>query len=415
VVRHYDIVIVGGGPVGLGFACLAGGLGLQVAIVEDKAEALLADPPPDGRDIALTYRSVQILEDLGVWRGIDVAEIAPIARARVRNAASPYLLRLDHERTGCGALGYLVSNQILRRRLYHAAKERKDVDFLTGTGANTLDLDDPVARISLSSGDTLEATLVVAADSRFSSMRRKAGIGAQMRDFGQVAIVCRMKHEKPHDGTAYEWFGTDRTLAVLPLNNREVSIVLTLPGNAGPRAMGLSPHDFAADIEQRFSSQWGHMEPSGERYAYPLVVVYADRFSAHRFALIGDAAVGMHPVTAHGFNFGLKGMHNLATKVGAAAAASRDIGSAQVLESYDREHRAATYPLYVATNALVALYTGNGVVTQVTRDAVLRLGNALSPVKSWLLRKLTETDENALWPEEPRPLASRSQPQHRNA
>jgi 2-polyprenyl-6-methoxyphenol hydroxylase-like FAD-dependent oxidoreductase len=101
----------------------------------------------------------------------------------------------------------------------------------------------------------------------------------------------------------------------------------------------------------------------------------------------------MHPVTAHGFNFGLKGIDNLAAKVGAAFRAGRDIGSISVLESYDREHRRATYPLYVATNALVGLYTDNQVLARIARNALLRLGNALSPVKDWLLYKLTETDE----------------------
>lgn len=135
------------------------------------------------------------------------------------------------------------------------------------------------------------------------------------------------------------------------------------------------------------------MELSSKRYTYPLVAVYADRFSAHRFALIGDAAVGMHPVTAHGFNFGLKGIDNLAAKVRAALRSSQDIGSLSVLESYDREHYRTTYPLYVATNAIVGLYTDDRAPARIARSTLLRLGNAFSPVKDWLLYKLTETNE----------------------
>lgn len=389
----YDIVIVGGGPVGLGFACLVGGLGLKIAVIEKSVEALLANPAPDGRDITLTHHSIQVLENIGAWRNIVGTDIAPIKRVRVKNADSSYLLSFDHERTKHAALGYLVSNHIIRRVLYQAAKERENVDLLAGTDASDLDLGEPLAKISLSSGDVLEAALVVAADSRFSKMRREAGIGAKIRDFSHVAIVCRMKHEKPHDGTAYEWFDAGQTLAVLPLNNREFSIVITLPESAAPRVMGLAPNEFAAEVEQRLAGQWGRMELSSKRYTYPLVAVYADRFSAHRFALIGDAAVGMHPVTAHGFNFGLKGINNLAAKVRAAFRAGRDIGSISVLESYDREHRRATYPLYVATNALVGLYTDDQVLARIARNALLRLGNALPPVKDWLLYKLTETDE----------------------
>jgi len=389
----YDIVIVGGGPVGLGFACLAGRLGLKIAVIEKNAEAFLADPPPDGRDIALTHQSVKILENICVWRNIVDADIAPIKRARVRNADSSYLLSFDHERTKHAALGYLLSNQIIRRVLYQAVKKLENVNLLTATDASHLDLGEPLAKISLSSGETLQAALVVAADSRFSKMRRMAGIGAQMRDFGHIAIVCRMKHEQPHYSIAYEWFGAGQTLALLPLNNQESSIVLTLPESAAPHVMGLAPSEFAAEVEQRLAGQLGRMEFSSKRYAYPLVAVYADRFFAHRFALIGDAAVGMHPVTAHGFNFGLKGIDNLAAKVRAAFRNGQDIGSLAVLESYDREHRRATYPLYVATNALVGLYTDDRALARVARSTLLRLGNTLSPVKDWLLYKLTETNE----------------------
>ena len=149
----------------------------------------------------------------------------------------------------------------------------------------------------------------------------------------------------------------------------------------------------AADVERRFRGQWGRMTLSSERHAYPLVAVYAHRFHARRFALVGDAAVGMHPVTAHGFNFGLRGADTLVGELRKALRAGADIASDSVLQAYDSEHRKATYPLYVATNALVGLYTDNGALAQFARSALLRLGNGLSPVKDFMLHKLTEIDE----------------------
>ena len=390
---RYDIVIVGAGPAGLSFACLASEHGLKIALIDQQGEELLAAPPSDGRDIALTHRSVQILENIGVWNNIAVEDIAAIKRARVKNADQSYVLNFDHDRTGRTALGYLVSNHIIRAALYRAAKIRENVEFVTGATATDIKLGPSIATISLSSGEMLEAPLVVAADSRFSEMRRKAGIGAEMRDFGHVCIVCRMKHEKPHGGTAYEWFDTDKTLAILPLNNNESSIVITQPAGSAARAMDISGAEFAADVERRFAGQWGAMELSGERHAYPLVATYADCFCARRSALIGDAAVGMHPVTAHGFNFGLRGADTLAAKVTGAAQAGLDIGGVSVLEGYDREHRKATYPLYIATNALVRLYTNNHAVARIARRLVLLVGTGLSPIKDYMLHKLTEVDE----------------------
>ncbi|MEQ1695693.1 MAG: 5-demethoxyubiquinol-8 5-hydroxylase UbiM [Hyphomicrobiaceae bacterium] len=388
----YDVAIVGAGPAGLSFACLASSLGLRVAVVEKEAEAVLADPPRDGRDIALTHRSVQSLKRLNVWDGLGPEEIAPIRRACVRNGSSADLLKLDSAGTGADALGYLVSNHVIRRALYRQARQQASIDLATGISVTGLDLAAARPALTLSSGATIEASLVVAADSRFSETRRRAGIGADLRDFGRVCIVCQMTHENAHDETAYEWFDTEQTLAVLPLRDRTSSIVLTLPSRAAPAALAQARDAFALDIERRFRGQWGRMELLGERYAYPLVAVYAHAFFARRFALVGDAAVGMHPVTAHGFNFGLRGAETLACEMRKTKDAGGDFAADRVLAAYDTTHRRSTYPLYLATNAMVGLYTGSGPLAHLARHALLRIGNALPPVKSFMVHTLTECE-----------------------
>lgn len=391
--QRYDLAIIGAGPAGLALAAMASAEGLQVAVVERLAETVLAAPPPDGRDIALTHRSLQILKSMGIWARFPAAEIAPIDRAAVRNATSPDLLSFTADGADEGVLGYLVGNNIIRKALYDDVRSRSSVTLVTSTAVTGVVLDDPEAHIKLGSGGEIAAPLVVAADSRFSDTRRKAGIGAEMRDFGRVCIVCRMSHEIAHDRTALEWFDSDQTLAMLPLNGGVSSIVLTLPSDAASRALARSPEDFAADVERRLKGEWGRMRLAGERHAYPLVAVYAHRFHAHRFALVGDAAVGMHPVTAHGFNFGLRGAQSLTREIVRARTAGLDIGSENVLAAYDRDHRRATQPLYMATNAIVGLYTDNSLPARIAREALLRVGNGLSPVKSFLMRKLTEIDE----------------------
>ena len=133
------------------------------------------------------------------------------------------------------------------------------------------------------------------------------------------------------------------------------------------------------------------MELIGRRFPYPLVAVHADRFVTTRFALIGDAAVGMHPVTAHGFNLGLRGQNTLAKKIRSAQERNIDIGSSAVLENYQSTHRRVTWPLYLGTNALVKLYTNDGLQAKIARMAMLRLGNNLRPIKRILMTQLTET------------------------
>lgn len=387
-----DVIIAGGGPAGLSLACLLADRGMNVTVIERQSEQAIAEPAADGRDIALTHRSIRILADIGVWAELTPAEIAPIRCAEVRNSNQAARLRFDAGKAGRDSLGYLVSNAVLRRELYRAAKQRTRITLCTDEAASRIQLEDAAAEVSLASGETLSAPLFVAADSRFSELRRMAGIGADLRDFGHLCIVCRLNHEKPHDGTAHEWFDIDQTLAVLPLNDRTSSIVLTQPASVGRKTLELPAEEFAGEIERRLGACWGRMVLDGSRHAYPLVAVYADRFSGKRFALAGDAAVGMHPVTAHGFNFGLRGAETLATKVGQAAQAGCDIGAASVLDSYAREHRAATLPLYLATNAIVRLYTDNTAPARVLRHGLLRIANAVSPAKDFMLRKLTEID-----------------------
>ena len=143
----FDMVIVGGGSAGLSLACLAGGLGLKIALVDQQSEEHLAVPAPDGRDIALTHRSVQILETIGAWNDIAAEDVAPIKRACVKNADQSHVLSLDHERTGRPALGYLVSNHIIRTALYRAAKKRENVEFITGAAAKDFELGDALRRL----------------------------------------------------------------------------------------------------------------------------------------------------------------------------------------------------------------------------------------------------------------------------
>lgn len=390
---RYDIAIIGGGPAGLSCAALASAAGFSAVVIEKESEASLAAPEPDGRDIALTHRSKQILEGLGVWQTFPESEIGPITRAAVRNGPSEDLLSMDPPKGGPAILGYLIGNNVIRQKIYERVKQLANVDLVAGVGVADFKLGASLSEVRLENGAAVNAPLVVAADSRFSTMRRKAGIGAEMRDFGRVCIVCRMTHELPHDGTAYEWFDTEQTIAVLPLHGgRESSIVITLPSDAANRAMGLDAAEYAADVQRRFKSKWGRMGLIGKRHAYPLVAVFAHRFNAQRFALVGDAAVGMHPVTAHGFNFGLRGADRLVTQMTKAARVGGDIGSERVLEAYATEHRRATYPLYFATNAMVDLYSRKGPLAGLAREALLRVGNVVSPIKGLLIDRLTEHD-----------------------
>ena len=388
----YDIIVVGGGPAGLSFACSLAGTGLHVLVIEKMSRTDLAAPEYDGRDIALTHLSMRILAELGVAQRIDAGAIARIREARVLDGTSPYVLSFGSSRGANDPLGCIVSNHLIRRAVYEQAEAVAGIELLTDSAVASVTTSKDDATVVLSSGDTITSALVVAADSRFSQTRRMMGIAAAMHDFGRVAIVCRMRHQKPHHDTAFECFQYGRTLAVLPLAGQQSSIVVTAPADVAAELQRLPADQFCEDVQARFEGRLGRMAPCSERFAYPLVAVHAKTFCANRFALIGDAAVGMHPVTAHGFNLGLRGQDTLARGIKRAVVQGQDIGAAHLLADYESKHMPITRALYRGTNAIVQLFTNDRLPQRVARSLVLRVSNRFPPVK-WLVEAILSEPE----------------------
>lgn len=378
----HDILIIGAGPAGLSLAAALKGSGRKVLLVERQPEATIVSPPFDGREIALTQLSVRLMQDLGQWSRIDPAERSPLKRAKVLNGPSAFALWVDPDRVH-DELGFLVPNHLIRKAAYEAVFAVPDaaVSLRAGVAVCRMQPADDHVAVELASGDVLRARLAIAADSRFSETRRAMGVAADMHDFGRSMMVCRMALEVEHEHVAWEWFGHGQTLALLPLNGRLASAVVTLPHRDIEALMKLDEAAFNREMTQRFDGRLGDMRQVGTRHAYPLVGVYARRFVGPRFACVGDAAVGMHPVTAHGFNFGLAGAVSLAANIRDAAARGEDFAAPAVLERWERHHRAFTRPLYLATNALAKLYADERAPARLLRTAALTASRLLPPVK----------------------------------
>jgi len=359
--------------------------GLAVAIVERQPRERLARPAFDGREIALTHASIERLRELGAWERIPEEEISPLVSARVLNGASAHFLDLPGGRAG---LGRFVSNHVIRRALFERVVDEPGITLITEQQVVAIRPGERATEVELEGGERSSARLVVAADSRFSATRAAMGIATHVRDFGRTMCVFRVDCDRPHDGIAYEWFDYRQTIALLPLNGNRRSVVLTLPNAEMRRLLALDDAAFDRDIERRLAPR-GKMRRISERFSYPVVTVYPSRFAADRYALIGDAAVGMHPVTAHGFNFGLLAAATLAREVAAAAARREDIGSPEVLGRYERRHRLATLPLYLATNGIVELYTNDAPPMRAAREILIRVADRAAPFKALLTNALT--------------------------
>jgi ubiquinone biosynthesis UbiH/UbiF/VisC/COQ6 family hydroxylase len=387
---NFDVTIVGAGPVGLSFARALSDTSLNIAIIDRQTSKSLANPPEDGREIALTHLSKKILTSFGIWQEIDQNEISLIKEAKVINGASPYSLHFNHQDTSENTLGHLIPNRLVRAAAYKVAKESKAIKIITGVGVDSFNIDANKAEIKLSNKEIIHCSLMIAADGRLSSSRRSMGIPSEVKDFGKTVIVCKMEHEKPHSNIAYECFHYGRTLAVLPMVGNYSSIVITISSDQADAIMKMKDQTFNEDIQTRFNSRLGGMMIVGKKYSYPLYASHASHFHANRFALIGDASVGMHPVTAHGFNLGLRGSKTLATVIEEALSNKLDFASVEILSKYNQKHQRSTRPLYYGTNLLVDLYNSERLTAKVLRRLALRFGNNFWPVKKLIMGQLTE-------------------------
>ena len=384
----FDIVVVGGGPTGIAFACGFAETNIKVAIVDKLPREVIANPKIDGREIALTHHSVKILKKLNVWRHISSKLISVIKEARVLDGDSTYFLNFNHQEIQKECLGYLIPNHVIRKNLYKRLRDLSNITLINKAECLSININKQYASIVLSNGKKIKTSLVVAADSRFSKMRSKMGISAFTRNFNKNMIVCRMEHEKPHQSIAYEFFRYNQTQASLPYIKNQSGIITTATKDLTSALMKMDKKKFNKEMENSFNNFFGKMKLLGKRYSYPMVTTYAKKFVSHRFAVIGDAAVGMHPVTAHGFNLGLKGLEILIDEIQTARKHKTDIGLTVVLKNYQSKLHRAAAPVYLATNAIINLYTSTILPAKLTRQFILRFVNIVKPVKQTFLNIL---------------------------
>ncbi|UYH51945.1 5-demethoxyubiquinol-8 5-hydroxylase UbiM [Candidatus Kirkpatrickella diaphorinae] len=398
---EFDIVIIGGGAAGLSCALSMDRLGFHVAVIEQAPETALENPRFDGRELALTHHTIAWLKDYNVWPHFALSQVTPLQRADILSGhdaarAARKLLSFESMDTPSeerAPLGYLVAHHVIRKALYEEVRKRENITVICGKDALRSGAHAEEAHMDLDDGRRFHARLIVAADGRFSRARAQRGIGAVTHDFRRHILVCRLSHTRPHHDIATQWFDEGQTLAFLPVGEKSAdgrdcsSLVLTLKPDDISRLAHMAAPDFVNDIAQRLQGQLGAIDLVSARCTYPLKAVYAHRFRAARFALIGDAAVGMHPITAHGFNFGLKGQETLARKIADGAG---DPGEPRLLRQFEMAHRRDTMPLFAATNAIATLYTRDAPLSLKLREATLQFAQNSNPLKRFVARVLSD-------------------------
>jgi 2-octaprenyl-6-methoxyphenol hydroxylase len=380
-----ELLIAGGGLNGmlLGIACADAGL--NVAVVDRQDPATMLGEAFDGRTTAIAYGSKLVLDGIGLWPMI-AGEAEPIREIRVADDNSPFFLHYDHRELGSDTpLGYIVENSVLRRALFERAQVLPSFTLLAPRIVGTVTGDDSGAVATLGDATRIHARLVVAADGKDSPLRQAAGIRTVEWRYKQIGIVTTVAHERPHAGIAVEHFLPAGPFAILPMTGNRSSIVWTEDAALAPHLVKLPDAQFAAELSARFGDFLGAIEPVGPRWTYPLSLMQAERYTARRLALIGEAAHVIHPIAGQGLNVGIRDCAALAEAVIDARRLGLDIGDDAVLERYQRWRRLDAVLLAGVTDGLNRLFSNRIAPLKLVRDVGLAAVNRMPPLKRLLM------------------------------
>lgn len=384
---NFDVIIAGGGLVGSTLAVALSQAGLRVALCDPRPEAVRADPDFDGRSYALSVASRNLLTAVGLWAGVR-AQAQPILDIRISDGRagegpSPLTLHFDHNEIEEGPMGHMVEDRHLRPALLDALGEVRR--YPSGVAAQQPGPGDTL--VTLDTGETLRATVIVGCDGRHSAVARRAGIRRTGWEYGQSALVAAIRHDRPHGGTAHQFFMPEGPLAILPLCGNRSSIVWTERRARAAALTALPDADYLAVLRPRFGDFLGDIALAGARFTYPLGLSLANRFAAPRVALAGDAAHAVHPIAGQGLNAGLKDVATLAEVLVEARRRGEDIGRIDVLDRYERWRRFDVTTLALATDGFNRLFSNDNPVLRLARDLGLAAVGRLPGLRRGFIRE----------------------------
>ena len=380
-----EVLIAGGGMVGLTLGCALAGAGVEVVVIERADPAALTDAAFDGRVSAIAFGSRQALAAIGVWERL-APEAQPILEIRVSDGDSPLFLHYDHRDVGDAPLGYIVENRHIREALFAAAEGHGRLRLIAPGRVRRLARGAAAVEATLADGRRVRARLAVAADGRESRLRRDAGIAVTSWRYAQTSIVCTVAHERSHRGIAHERFLPAGPFAILPMTGNRASLVWTERADLAPEMLALDDAAFTAEMARRFGDFLGALEVAGPRWSYPLALMHAERYTDARLALVGDAAHVIHPIAGQGLNLGLRDVAALAEVLVDARRLGLDLGGGATLERYARWRRFDNTVLIAATDGLNRLFSNDIAPVRLARGLGLAAVDRLAPLKRLFMR-----------------------------
>jgi len=404
--KFFDIIISGGGLSGclmaLSLADLTKAEGnlLSIAVVEanniDASTSSNQTPRLfDDRVLALSHSSAAYLDKLGVWQHLS-ANACAIEKIDISDRDHYGKARLEAQKQGVLALGYVMEMALIGKALLKKLADKSNITWFCPDSISDIQWqeknDVSKVNVELSSGETIQASLLLACDGANSPCRQLAGIKVSHSEYQQVALIANVATQSPHQNKAFERFTEFGPLAMLPLTSQNeqnrCSLVWTMTPEQSKTVLTLTETEFKQQLELAFGSWLGAMIQVGKRDSYPLVLLQAQQQTYHRMALIGNAAHTIHPIAGQGFNLGLRDVQLMAVLVQQQLLNNNDIGSFSMLNSYAQQRHKDQKQVINLTDSLVTLFSNDLPPLIAGRNIGLKVMNYFTPLKNTLVNKL---------------------------
>lgn len=377
-----DIVIVGGGLAGLALAAALRGSRYSLAVIEGRTP----QPPAglDARIYAISPSNAEFLADIGIWRHLEMGRMQPVQRMEVFGDTSGQIGFSAYD-SGVSELAWIAESSLLHQELWETVKRQANVQLLCPARPTALEVGEAAATLQLADGRTLVADLVVAADGADSWTRQALGVDVNFKHYEQLGVVANFACSEPHRGTAFQWFRPDGILAWLPLPDKRISMVWSTPKAHGEALCALPPAELCARVAAAGQERLGALELITPAQGFPLRLMRAPRMVGSRFALLGDAAHAIHPLSGHGINLGFQDARVLAETLGQLREFEH-CGDLLALRPYERTRKEEVVALQTMTDGLQRLFAPQAAPLAWLRNTGLNLTDRLPVLRDALVR-----------------------------
>ena len=388
-----DVIILGGGLVGLALAAALDSSGLSAIVVDAADPDARLDAAFDGRTSAVSSSSMRMLEAIGVADHFPEPG-CPILKIQVADGLEPGGLAFEPAADD-EPLGWMHENRNLRAALRARAEAGRSLWLLWKSRVREIERGEHGVFVDLEDGRKLHAPLIVGADGRNSMLREQAGIRVARWRYDHKAIVSVLRHERPHENVAYEIFYPTGPFALLPMTDDAEShrsaIVWSVPAEDAAGFLSLSDEDFAAEARAAMGGFLGEIALAAPRSTYPLGFHHAAEITAHRLALVGDAAHAVHPIAGQGLNLGFRDAAALAQVLVEGARLGLELGDRQLLDRYQRWRSLDALSVAFATDSLTRIYGIPGRTASAIRRFGMGLVERVGPLKKTLMSEARGT------------------------